>query len=232
MGFVRRPLALACLALGSILVLPLLAPVPASAESVNDLVRAAFRLQREANGGEEQPEIAAAIDRLWRLRNDETLSERDRRQAGGAALDLLYRGRGLAAVEERLAALEPSDGVWQQAFYLLLRAQAWDRLERAATRVRAEGGRDDLSQHALYVQAKAAARQGDAAASRGWLEQLMREHPDSRLATAAAGDLHEMAHVVVGKPVPSFRAVDLEDRAVSLAGLRGKVVLVDFWATY
>jgi thiol-disulfide isomerase/thioredoxin len=36
----------------------------------------------------------------------------------------------------------------------------------------------------------------------------------------------------VGKPAPGITLKDLNDQDVSLAGLRGKVVLVNFWATW
>ena len=37
---------------------------------------------------------------------------------------------------------------------------------------------------------------------------------------------------LVGKPAPSFRLVDLDGNVVDLADLRGRPVIVNFWATY
>jgi thiol-disulfide isomerase/thioredoxin len=37
---------------------------------------------------------------------------------------------------------------------------------------------------------------------------------------------------LLGKPAPAIEGTDVEGKKVSLAGLRGKVVLVDFWATW
>jgi len=43
----------------------------------------------------------------------------------------------------------------------------------------------------------------------------------------------EMGHVKVGQPAPTFSALDVSNRMVSLADYRGrKVVLLDFWATW
>ncbi len=39
-------------------------------------------------------------------------------------------------------------------------------------------------------------------------------------------------HPFVGKPAPDLDVTTMDGRAVSLAGLRGQVVLVDFWATW
>ena len=40
------------------------------------------------------------------------------------------------------------------------------------------------------------------------------------------------AGLAVGSPAPEFRLADLSGRSASLADYRGKVVLVDFWATW
>lgn len=37
---------------------------------------------------------------------------------------------------------------------------------------------------------------------------------------------------IVGSPAPDFRLTDLSGRTVTLADYRGKVVLIDFWATW
>jgi thiol-disulfide isomerase/thioredoxin len=36
----------------------------------------------------------------------------------------------------------------------------------------------------------------------------------------------------IGSPLPEFSVKDLQDREISSADLRGKVVLIDFWATW
>jgi peroxiredoxin len=40
------------------------------------------------------------------------------------------------------------------------------------------------------------------------------------------------AMALVGKPAPSFKLKNMEDKEVSLTELKGKVVLIDFWATW
>ena len=42
----------------------------------------------------------------------------------------------------------------------------------------------------------------------------------------------EPVSVLVGKPVPDFSATDLDGNPISLQQYRGKVVLLDFWATW
>jgi thiol-disulfide isomerase/thioredoxin len=42
----------------------------------------------------------------------------------------------------------------------------------------------------------------------------------------------ELAKTMINKPAPVFTLKDLDGKAVSLADLKGKVVIVDFWATW
>ncbi|HHK60773.1 MAG TPA: TlpA family protein disulfide reductase [Desulfobacterales bacterium] len=54
------------------------------------------------------------------------------------------------------------------------------------------------------------------------------------LLLAACGDNKQggPSVAVIGQPAPEFTLVDLNGRTWSLAGLRGKVVFLNFWATW
>jgi cytochrome c biogenesis protein CcmG/thiol:disulfide interchange protein DsbE len=49
---------------------------------------------------------------------------------------------------------------------------------------------------------------------------------------ACAGDTSSATRVDIGAPVPAYAAVSLAGDSVSLAALRGKVVLLNVWATW
>ncbi|MBI4719525.1 MAG: TlpA family protein disulfide reductase [Planctomycetes bacterium] len=51
-------------------------------------------------------------------------------------------------------------------------------------------------------------------------------------AEMARGYIFEIEHLQVGMPAPDFAAKTLDGREVSLKSLRGKVVLLDFWASW
>jgi len=67
------------------------------------------------------------------------------------------------------------------------------------------------------------------------LEQLKREFPDSKFVAQIKRQEEAekaQADLVVGKAFPDFNEKDTAGKPLSLSGYRGKVVLVDFWATW
>ena len=52
------------------------------------------------------------------------------------------------------------------------------------------------------------------------------------LMAALAGCISALAAAQVGKPAPAFTATDLDGHPVSLAALKGRPVLINFWATW
>lgn len=55
---------------------------------------------------------------------------------------------------------------------------------------------------------------------------------DSEAGRAARGFIYEIDHLQVGMPAPPFTTKTLDGKEISLQSLRGKVVLLDFWATW
>ncbi len=53
-----------------------------------------------------------------------------------------------------------------------------------------------------------------------------------QLAAQAKGLLFEVEHLQVGMPAPDFATKTFDGKPLSLSSLHGKVVLVDFWATW
>ena len=60
----------------------------------------------------------------------------------------------------------------------------------------------------------------------------LKASPDSVYATNAKAYIFEIEHLQIGMPAPDFKAKTLDGKEVSLASLRGKVVLLNFWASW
>ncbi len=79
--------------------------------------------------------------------------------------------------------------------------------------------------------ATSAVMAGEFATARQIFQTLQERFPDSPALRDKAG--RELARLdKVGKIVPSFEAQDLSGKAVRMVSLKGKYVLVDFWATW
>ena len=67
------------------------------------------------------------------------------------------------------------------------------------------------------------------------LQQLSRDFPGTKFAKTADSQLQSMKaqeNMAMGKQFPDFSEADLEGKPLSVAGFKGKVLLVDFWATW
>jgi thiol-disulfide isomerase/thioredoxin len=86
----------------------------------------------------------------------------------------------------------------------------------------------------LYVGLNAADRAGDEEAKWRYYNQLQTEHRRTWNATTARRKFDEKRKVQVGKPVPKFSFVSLDDRKVIYTNRRllGTTYLIDFWGTW
>ncbi|GDY23674.1 hypothetical protein LBMAG56_50210 [Verrucomicrobiota bacterium] len=67
------------------------------------------------------------------------------------------------------------------------------------------------------------------------LKQLSQDFPGTKFAKNADAQVASMKaqeNMAVGKQFPDFAEKDLEGKPLSIAGYKGKVLLVDFWATW
>ncbi len=67
------------------------------------------------------------------------------------------------------------------------------------------------------------------------LKQMQADYPDTTIAKKSGhiiSALEEQEKLANGMPFPDFAETDLEGKPISVGGFKGKVVLVDFWATW
>jgi len=120
----------------------------------------------------------------------------------------------------------------EEALYFAREAGASDKM-RAAVAEALAAKPDDPGIAALRL-ALAKDLRGNAAAAeaRAALAAVAAAHPGTRQAEEAEGAIYEMDRLTAGKPAPTFDAVDIMGQPWSLAAHKGKVVVLDFWATW
>src|SRR5579871_823581 len=97
-----------------------------------------------------------------------------------------------------------------------------------------------LSCYALAKAALAEKENGDKKAAKReekYYERIMKdfadvETPNGKLGELVRGPLFEMQCLVIGKKVPNVQSEDLEGNKVQLTDYKGKVVVLDIWATW
>jgi hypothetical protein len=70
------------------------------------------------------------------------------------------------------------------------------------------------------------------AMARAAFEAAIKNFPEAKAAMRAKGSLFEIDHLQVGNAAPDFEYPDLDGKVRKLSEFRGKVVLLNFWASW
>ncbi|MCS7082823.1 MAG: TlpA disulfide reductase family protein [Bacteroidota bacterium] len=104
----------------------------------------------------------------------------------------------------------------------------WKSLRERVAKARYTASKAAVEYHLASLYAGA----GQLDSARGVLRGLVERYPQTRWAKTAQDILYELDFLTEGAQAPDFTATDIEGRSVSLRQFRGKVVLLDFWATW
>ena len=63
-------------------------------------------------------------------------------------------------------------------------------------------------------------------------QAVVTEYPETKYAEEAEGNLREIEFLNLGQPAPAFARTTLAGDPISLAGFKGKVLVLKFWGTY
>jgi thiol-disulfide isomerase/thioredoxin len=105
------------------------------------------------------------------------------------------------------------------------------------------GAKTDSAAHMLFMKAMLYVQViGETDKGRQLIEEIKTNYPDTVIARNADQILTSLdrqaaaqklqATLAVGLPFPDFAEKDLDGKSISVGALKGKVVLVDFWATW
>ena len=99
------------------------------------------------------------------------------------------------------------------------------------SRVAASTPHPSIKAPVLVVVGRVYRRQGDKDAATRALEAAKAAAPGTPVAEEADGLLYEITHLSIGLPAPPISGRARNGRAISLAALRGKPVVLVFWGT-
>lgn len=139
------------------------------------------------------------------------------------------------AVEDALNHIDPGSDVW--ANVLLAAGHAFARAERYNDYIALLHRLEDRLTHpqsltALFMRLGEHYAPRSADSARVYFSRITALDADSFQVERARGNLYELSALQIGQPAPDFEAKDLQGQTVRLSDLRGKVVLLDFWATW
>ncbi|MCH7808602.1 MAG: redoxin domain-containing protein [Planctomycetes bacterium] len=99
-------------------------------------------------------------------------------------------------------------------------------------RLAAKTKNEDVRPAARFLIAKIQMDMGKLEVAKRAFAKIGKGKPESDLAKYALGFVFEIEHLQVGMEAPQFEATTLDGKKVSLKSLRGKAVLLDFWASW
>lgn len=208
-------------------------PVAAVRQMAADARKEITAYEASADRQKEHP-ATRWVDALWQIHQQSPGTDAGA-LAAVEAIRLLTRVRQWDDVDARAASLPPDDGAWKRLPAVLYEAaitrndlpSVIDRLSGLA------GSTTDPSvkASALIVVGRACRRLGDRAAAERSLRSARDAAPGTPYAEQADGLLYELTHLSAGMSAPPFSGRARNGRAISLAALRGKPVVLVFWGT-
>lgn len=152
------------------------------------------------------------------------------------ALRLLSRADRLSELQAKANTLKPDDAAWKQVFYVLMSAASKSKdynylISKAEALAQAAVDRDIKAQARFNI-GDAYWRTKDTERARKAFRTVVTEFPGTPYAEEAEGNLHEIEFLNLGQPAPSFERATITGDSISLAGFKGKVLVLKFWGTY
>lgn len=126
---------------------------------------------------------------------------------------------------------ELTDIMMQLEMYYVYAGKVEDWLAAART-MATKSSSEKVTNAARMMLATIQKNQGEMDEAKMTLSAVIQDTPDSLTGERAKTLLYEIEHLQIGMTVPDFEATQLDGKKISIKSLRGKAVLIDFWATW
>ena len=185
-------------------------------------------------GDANNPNLKWAAD-LWQYREKHPASPATV-AATVEALRLLNRADRLSELQAKTDTLKPDDAAWKQVFYVLMSAASKSKdcsylISKAEVLAQASSDREIKAQARFNI-GDAYWRTKDNDRARKAFQTVVTAYPGTEYAEAAEGNLRDIEFLNLGQPAPEFARKTVSGDPISLAGFKGKVLVLKFWGTY
>lgn len=148
---------------------------------------------------------------------------------------LIHAGK-LAEMMAKVDSLGPDNRDWKRIMELLVEA-AEQQGDYSYLKRKAEEGLDaskdpEIRARFAFSLGIACWRSGELPQAEAAFASVGKILPDGELAQAAAGNIHEIKNLRVGQPAPRFAVQSTAGAPLSSDALKGRVVLLNFWASW
>jgi hypothetical protein len=139
----------------------------------------------------------------------------------------------LMASVDRLATAGPD---WNRVLEILLEAAEgkgdYNYLKRKAKQVFEQSKDTETRAMAAFALGTACWKSGEFPQAEVAFGEVGQTLPGSELAQAAAGNIRELKYLKIGQPAPGFAVQTTAGTPLNSDDLKGKVVLLNFWASW
>lgn len=209
-------------------------------DSVEEIIRDAWKETRRADASRQRTTADAQrakqwAARLWEYREKHSETQSATR-ATVEALRLLAYADEQNELMTKAGLLMPNDAAWGEVLGVLLEAAEakgnYYFVVSRAKRLVNSSTRTDTKMHAQSILGQAYWNQEQPEKAKEAFRAVVRDYPETPLAGFATANINEIETLNPGQMAPQFRTRSIGGDVISLADFRGKVVLLDFWATW
>jgi len=152
------------------------------------------------------------------------------------ALSMLYRSDRVSEMQAKADTLKLDDPAWKQLINVVLwasiKTKDYSYLISKAESLTQSAVDPTIKALARFNIGEAYWRKGDTEKARVAFQTVVAQYPNSSKAEEAKGNLWEIEFINVGQAAPQFARTTINGDPLSLAGFKGKVVVLKFWGTY
>ena len=149
---------------------------------------------------------------------------------------LLNRSNRISEMQAKADTLKLNDPAWEQVIntflFASIKTKDYSYLITKAEALTQSAVDPNIKARARFNIGEAYWKKGDTEQARINFQTVVDQYPKTSYAEDAEGNVREIKFLNVGQPAPQFERTTINGDRVSIAGFRGKILVLKFWGTY